>query len=286
MNSNQRKTAGLFIFIICMILCGSVFAQTVKVHKLSTIPVLDGSDDDWRDIPGTEIPLYSIVDNKKPDIDMVVVKAGIAGGNIYFLAKWKDDTKNDSTHKPFSWNAAKNKYIAGTEMEDRFAMQFAMEGDYSADWLSGNSFKADMWHWKAFRSNSIGLTHDKMTIVTFDKVKKAYKTVARDGRTVYISRPGDEGSKLYKTKRYSKKEDDVMPKYILNKNASGSVADIKAKGVWKEGIWTLEQKRKMNTGHPDDVVFAENSVVKGAVAAFDHVAGGKEDVSQTLLFQF
>lgn len=44
--------------------------------------------------------------------------------------------------------------------------------------------------------------------------------------------------RLYKTKRYSRKQGDVVPKYILTENAQGSVADIKARGVWKDGKWT------------------------------------------------
>ncbi|MDA0999544.1 MAG: ethylbenzene dehydrogenase-related protein [bacterium] len=35
----------------------------------------------------------------------------------------------------------------------------------------------------------------------------------------------------------------------------GSRGDIDAKGVWKDGMWTLELRRKLDTGHPDDVVF-------------------------------
>ncbi len=166
------------------------------------------------------------------------------------------------------------------------AVQFAMEGDYTTDWFSGNSFKADMWHWKAHRTNPNGLAHDKMTIVSTTPAKKAYKAKAKNGKTIYIRRPSDKGSKLYKSTRYAKKEKNVMPKYIIAKNATGSVADIKAKGVWNNGVWTLLLNRKLNTGNPDDVVFVKGLAVAGGIAVFDHAGDDQHDFSDTLVFQF
>ena len=81
---------------------------------------------------------------------------GIIGDEIYIFMQWDDATKDDQ-HKPFIWNSAQNKYVAGEQREDRLALQFEMDGEYTVNWLSGNSFEADTWHWKAARSNPIGL---------------------------------------------------------------------------------------------------------------------------------
>lgn len=49
----------------------------------------------------------------------------------------------------------------------------------------------------------------------------------------------------------------------------GSAADVRAKGVWRDGRWTLELERKLSTGHPDDAAFAPGRAIKMAAATFD-----------------
>lgn len=264
---------------------GTTSAQEVSVNKLSTAPVLDGSDSDWQGISETVIPLKKSGTNVTVAIPSVSIKSGIIGDEIYIFMQWDDATKDDQ-HKPFIWNSAQNKYVAGEQREDRLALQFEMDGDYTVNWLSGNSFEADTWHWKAARSNPIGLVHDKRTIIGTAPVKKAYKATTENGATIYIQRPGDKGDKLYTTKRYSTKEKDMMPKYILATDPKGSVADVHCKGIWKDGKWSLEIKRKLNTGHPDDIVFTEGKTVKAGLAVFDHSGDDNHVISDTFNFQF
>jgi len=215
----------------------------------------------------------------------VILSAGTYGDEIFILAKWKDDDA-DEQHKPYVWNSDKKKYEKGSQKEDRFAIQFAMEGDYSVNWLSGKYFKADTWHWKAARSNPIGLAQDKMTIVGDVAAKKAYKAKGPSGEDIYIQRPSDSGDKLYKTKRYRGYEKDVMPKYILTSAPSGSITDVKAVGRWSDGEWVLEMKRKLDTGHADDVKFSSGSTVQGGIAVFDKSGNDKHNLSSLLQFVF
>ena len=112
-----------------------------------------------------------------------------------------------------------------------------MQGDYSANWASGNEFVADMWHWKSSRSAPIGYAHDKMTIVSHKKLSKAYKLVNEKGLEIYIRRPSDSGDKLYKSMRYGLKEKALMQKYLPNDDVTGSVADVKARSKWRDGYW-------------------------------------------------
>ena len=109
------------------------------------------------------------------------LKAGIHGEQVFFLFQW-DDPQADTEHKPFLLDPIAGRYVTGPQREDRFAVQFAMEGDYDVDWLSGKSFRADMWQWKAARSNPLGLAHDKMTIVGLKPVRMAFKAKTEDGR--------------------------------------------------------------------------------------------------------
>lgn len=286
----RRSTAHSFINPILAIstllfISTPLLAETVNIGSLDTAPTIDGNDADWSQVSATKVSLNNNKASGKANIPSVSVKSAVHGDSVYFLLQWEDDDMDDQ-HKPYVWDNKKGKYVAGPQREDRLAIQFAMSGDYDVNWLSGKAFTADTWHWKAARSNSLGLAQDKMTVISKDPIKKAYKGKAADGSTIYIKRPSDKGSKFYKTKRYSSKEKDMMPKYINAASASGSVADVKAKGVWSDGKWTLELSRKMNTGNGDDVAFSSGQMVTGGIAIFDHSGDDDHSISHLLSFQF
>ena len=76
-----------------------------------------------------------------------------------------------------------------------------------------------------------------------------------------------------------------MPRYEVNPNPTGSIADVEAKGVWRDGRWYLEMSRKLDTGHDDDVVIPVNGSVEIAVALFNNVNSEKHSVSDVLILQ-
>jgi hypothetical protein len=276
----MKKKLSLFAFTCSLLVSLPAFSETIPVVQLDSPPQIDGNAEDWKAYQPVDVPLEGNLNIKN-----VSVLSGIAGDEVFFLFQWKDDT-HDTEHKPYIWDATKGKYSSGEQAEDRFAINFGMDGDFTYDWISGNSFTADMWHWKAARTNPIGLANDKQTIITTEETKKAYKVKASNGKDIYILRPSDAGDQLYTTVRYATKEKDIMPKYILNENAKGSVSDVKAKGTWKDGQWTLELKRKLNTGNADDVVFTPGTAVSAAIAVFDHSGNEKHNISKTLTIQF
>jgi hypothetical protein len=285
MNSIYTTLVSALIISGMMMLGKPLLAETITVTKLASAPTLDGSDRDWQGIEPTVLQLHKSGEKVTVGVKSISLKAGIVGDEVYLFIQWEDATKDDQ-HKPFVWDAAKNKYVAGPQMEDRLALQFEMAGEYTVNWMSGQSFQADTWHWKAARSNPMDLMQDKMTIIGTDPVKKAYSAQNKNGTTIYIQRPSDKGDKFYTTKRYSSKDKDMMPKYILATNPQGSIADVHCKGVWKDGKWNLEVRRKLDTGHPDDVIFAKGNTIKAGMAVFDHSGDDDHVISDTLTFQF
>jgi len=217
----------------------------------------------------------------------VLLKAGYFGDKVFFIAQWKDSTKS-ATHKSYVWDKAQERYRAGKDREDRFVFKFFIRGKYSTNPLAGWPSVSDIWHWKAYRSNTAGLAHDKSHVIADTKIPKSKKYKAVNGKTLWFSRPSDKGDRIYKSKRYTDKVEDVMPKYVVSsKTISGSVADVKAKGVWSNGMWTLELARKFDTGdHESDVVFSTGSSVKGAIAVFDSFGDWHHSISDTLLYKF
>lgn len=132
----------------------------------------------------------------------------------------------------------------------------------------------DMWHWKSVRTNPVGLFDDQFVDHTRDP--KANKNWGRKGdvktgggyknnrnkaktRPVYMNPNRTEANKYWvynnsKIKFVDKfKAGDVIPGIIISP-FTGSRGDIRAKGVWADGMWTIEVKRKLvTTGTKADI---------------------------------
>jgi len=284
MSVRKNRLTAVFA-LTALALAGAASAETIKVLPLSAPPVLDGDGSDWLDIPGTVVRLRKNKADGETPTRSVLIKGGVHGDYVSFYIEWQDSSE-DVLHRPWVWDARKKKYGKGAQREDRLAIQFATGGDYSTDWFSGHEFTADMWHWKASRSNPLGLAHDKSTEVSTRKILRSYKGTTEGGQPVYVARPSDSGDELYSTRRYRAYVQNVMPRYAISDSVTGSVADVEARGVWADGIWHLELRRKLDTSHADDVVFSRGEQVIGGLAVFDHSRSDDHAISDTLTFVF
>jgi hypothetical protein len=263
---------------------GAPPAQTLEARAIDRPIAVDGAIDDWAGLPGITVPLSG-----EGGADRVQLTAAIHDGRIYLLAIWDDPTKDD-LHKPYQWNEATQSYEKTERMEDRFAISFAMSGDFSANKIGGKEFTADVWHWKAHRSNPAGLAHDQWWRVSRTPFERSREFRTPSGETVYLRRSSDAGDQLYKTVRYHLKQDPIMPLYEVNLGPQGSIADVQAKGVWRDGRWYLELSRRLDVGHDDDVAIPASGTIEFAVAVFDHVShnvvdGGAHSVSEELVLR-
>jgi DMSO reductase family type II enzyme heme b subunit len=256
--------------------------QELQARPIDRTIVLDGEIEDWAGIRGLTVPLSGI-----GGADRVELTAAIHGDRIYVLAVWDDPTEND-LHKPYQWNEAAYAYEKTDRMEDRLAISWAMSGAFSANKIDGNEFTADVWHWKANRSNMAGLAHDKSWRVSRTPFEHGREFRTPSGDIVYLARPSDAGDQLYKPIRYHLKQSAIMPGYEINPAAEGSIADVRAKGVWRDGRWYLELSRRLDTGHDDDVAIPATGTIEIAVAVFDGLSnnvvdGGAHSVSDKLV---
>ncbi len=62
----------------------------------------------------------------------------------------------------------------------------------------------------------------------------------------------------------------VLPGIVLERPFEGDRADVRAEANWRDGYWTLETARLLDTGSPYDVAFAPEGPVYMWVAVFDH----------------
>jgi len=163
---------------------------------------------------------------------------------------------------------------------------------------------ADAWHWKAGRTNPVGYCDDKywnndLTEGTDEEAIEAARhgdSMTGDdyrgnsnsegtGPLYYEPLPSDAEDAKFITEEEVKKgeaveitpqvsiaEGAIVPGFILHRPI-GSRGDIDAKGVWRNGFWNVELKRKLSTGNPDDVEFDTSQIYRFGVAIMDNTGG-------------
>jgi hypothetical protein len=254
-------------------------SQVLAVQSTGSAIEVDGDLGDWSAIEGITVPLTG-----KGQVDSVELKAVVRGDRIYIMALW-DDTTESRLHKPYRWDEATQSYRRTNQLEDRFAVTLAMTGDFSESKLSGGEFTADVWHWKASRSDPVGVAHDKMWRVSRTAFPKAKEFSGPRGVAIFVARPSDQGDRLYRPVKYTERAEEIMPRYEINPSAKGSIADVEAKGVWRDGRWHLEMSRKLDTGNPDDAVIPKVGEIEIAVAGFNDVDGRRHSTSGKIILR-
>lgn len=246
-------------------------APNLLCVRVTAPPEVDGvgTDAAWRGAPALTLPSLRRMKPEEGAPPSITLRAVHTDTHLYVLATWPDPAA-DQSHKSWTWNAAKGAYEEGSDREDMFALAFEHTGPFTADMLTGADAVWDVWHWKASRTNPQGYAMDKTHRYSTSKPEgKAKEYTSRDGKPIWISRPEDAGDTVERKRPApTTNEGTRVPQYEAG-TPSGSAADVRAKGVWAAGTWTLEFARALDTGHPDDTAFRTVRPYRGAASAFD-----------------
>jgi hypothetical protein len=147
--------------------------------------------------------------------------------------------------------------------------------------LAGAEVQTDLWTWRAGRTDASGYAEDATMVLSFQRIPRVNSYQTRNGRTVWVKEEPDAGSLPYQAQVVGAYAGDRIPRYVP-RTPSGSMADVQAKGSWKDGYWTVEFSRKLVTGDPADVVFAPGREISFSVAVFDHREGIDHSTSKEL----
>ncbi len=262
---------------------------TVVVKKLPKPPVIDGDSVEWAGIPENVIKVSPAqADDALNHLGTVnvVLKAGHYRGAIYFVVKWPDPDE-DRTHNTWVWDKATRRYVAGEDKEDGVAFKFDIGGDFDYCMLTGKEYSADVWTWRAARTDPAGLAEDGMHVFSRRPIPRAGAKRTLDGPgDIWIRRTTDKGSRIYTISFPLEYAGDRVARYTVQQDPFGSIADVKAKGKWANGFWTVELMRKFDTGHDDDVKFELTRPVRGAIAVFDNAEAYHHSTSGMITFRF
>jgi hypothetical protein len=264
-------------FVALLLIAFPMFAAaqtTLEAAKVSTGPVLDGQVDAvWGQAKETMI---SVSGGRAGDLK-VSAKALYTATEVFFLFQWKDATQ--SFNRQLEFDGKEWKKISGNEDRLSVAWEMGTVAGFKENGCMvschGDKKKVaagerlDLWHWKGSRSGPVGQMDDQF----LDQEKRQGDAKVSGGE----SDNWDEGKKAPKftwkgappTPRvllkseaveitdYSKfKAGDRIPREVLAPFV-GSRGDVSARGVWANGMWTLEVKRVLDTQQKDDVQFTD-----------------------------
>jgi len=229
--------------------------------------------------------------------------------------------------------AAANPLMAAIKKDDVRKYLPATRTEPS-DWKTGKSVEeiakikaaggfVDLIQWRAHRSNPVGMADDgyvleyrnfdtgknpfasnldkdtKQPKFMFDAAKLGAKAVTADqiGKKNHFLIKGVNTVPF--DPKAGWKEGDLLPRYVLSaSDASGSAADNKATGNWKNGMWTVVLSRPLGLANDDDkalkaggvyhigfAVHDDNITTRGHFVSFVRTLGlgAKADIQATKL---
>jgi len=294
MNRRSRVAGRLFGVALCGLAAAPAAAAAERelvAVGVASPPTIDGRGDDpcW----AQTVPLVTRDPLAKIDIELRAVRTE---DRIFLRARFPDPTESRD-NQTLHWNEAKQKYDSGPEREDTLVLKWSMEPVPVDLTLKGDeSYRADIWYWKAHRTDPVGYADDKVQVYSDAPTPGATRLLSGSGRAFFLTRDGDQGVAAYDVRVYESRDRDLMPKYA-HQEPTGSRADVRAKGHWKDGFWTVEFGRLLDTGHPDDVPFDPAERYQFGVSRYE-IAGrdpdpsvqeplfGSGDVSETLWLVF
>ena len=189
--------------------------------------MLDGVADEtaWSKAPdtSTEDPVSGIV---------LTLKALYTDEDVFLLVSYPGDDESRD-HKTMYWDESIETYKTGPSREDTLVFKWSMQIEPVDLTLSSDTpYRADIWYWKANRTDHAGYADDKMHVYETTDSPDARQVVSKSGKTFYLERPGDQGSSAYAANAYGEFAGDEVPKY-MPREPTGSRGDVQAKGHWK-----------------------------------------------------
>ncbi len=177
-------------------------------------------------------------------------------------------------------HVASKELIQSTGAKQNLSKEAIEEVEPMGMWTNAPNEKGDLWHWKAQRTNPAGQLDDQNIggAIKIDgehitgrggdkKESGGYadnwdKAKARPKFT-FKAAPSDvrmllKDNAVEVTDATTFKAGDKVPREVVSKFV-GSRGDIEAKGVWSNGVWTLELKRALDTKNADDIQFKDLS---------------------------
>ena len=212
----------LFSILILLSMISPLMAEektlTVFSEKIQSPPLIDGNPGDpcWKSIP------FQYSSGKKLN-----VKVCHDSENVYILLAFPAPSERRHQNR-WIWNNDLNSYLPGAEEEE--CLYVFISGTLPSE------KPGDLWIWRAGRTDPSGFAED---LYFYGKDKN-------------IIIKYDSGTICWYSRYFGKFAGERLPRFFQRAPA-GSAADVRARGKWSGGKWTIEFARKLKTGNNDDL---------------------------------
>ncbi len=280
---------------------GRAGPATLPAGRVLQAPVIDGalSEPAWDAATAVTVPVRQPVSSSGIGDVEAELRAAHDGRFLYLAASWPDPTESVLKSR---WLRRDGQWVSDADQdEDRLALMFSSGtvtgfAERGCQALCHGGVmrtvvpreRVDVWHWKAARTNPMGYADDEWWDDTTQDVAES------GGRKPDASAPGRAGPQTNKAGAgpaftfapgvapghflrpadavpyQPEQELDSLPGYLLRR-ARGSRADVMAVAQWLDGRWTVELRRRLSTGHDDDVVFEPGHGYLFSLALFENL---------------
>lgn len=244
---------------------------------VTQVPTIDGSGNSrvWQ-----KAPLVTVLDyaSQRP----ITVKSVHTNDEIFLLVQYPDAAPS-LTHKSLGWDYSDEIYKQLKDREDLCVIKWSMVGNkINLSLQKPEPHQADIWFWKAVRTNPVGYADDKYQLLTKTKTELSNSIPSPNHGMLYLQRISDRGKAPFKERLVFEYQGEVISQYRYQ-TPTESHADVKAKGRWKNGLWTIEFARKLNTGYQDDIAFVLGQTYLFGISLYEITnAGIYPELSQPL----
>ncbi|MBI4547918.1 MAG: c-type cytochrome [Ignavibacteriae bacterium] len=253
----------------------SQISYTITDHPITAVSVKDVSQftdptsTQWSDIKEIELALISLWQRETPT-DRVHVKCVTDRKSIAFRLEWEDPTKDDNA-------------LYNAKFGDAAAVQFPLDPTTDPFFGMGDTnFVVNIWHWKSWWEK------DR---VEYAGVTSAFPDMAVDGypfdvtgssiAEYFVSRDSAKnismtwnagwgsGNLLSAQVRTSSVEDLNAKGFGTLTSQAANAQNVKGKGIWKDGKWSVVLYRSLDSKEKDDVVLKSSTTIPVAFAVWD-----------------
>jgi len=252
--------------------------QALEARPVVSVPEIDGLGND----PAWEHAMPVITHDVVADID-IELRAVYSGDQVYIMVRYPDADES-RYHRSWFWDAEQMKYTTGGDREDALVLKWQIAGDgHSLSIYSDHPYHADIWYWKACRTDPVGFADDKFQILESVPSSRSQEVSSVGGQTMYLKRMGDEGTSSYATEIPGNHEGDRIPRFTITP-PTGNRADIRARGCWADGWWVIEFSRALRTGYKNDVELGVGERHFFGVSRYEIAARPEDPRSEVPLF--
>ncbi len=219
------------------------------------------------------------------------------------------------SHEPSSEQVRKHPYLGreGLDREDvrKYLLITRTEQNEAGAWdklknreeldnLFNQGKFLDLWQWRAARSNPVGYAGDDF-VFEYRKSDDGMQPFKTPDEPEWMYDQSITGFKAIPESRFEEhirdfpliigetavkfdpevdfQKGDILSRRVLRK-PEGSAGDVTANGSYANGVWTVELRRKLDTGNPDDKILVPGKTYNIGTGLFDdHTSNRRHYVS-------